>query len=131
MARLKKKKAFSDKNRKKVQASEALAGSKETAGTDKKAKTIAVSAAKPVTKGPEKIVKAGIGPGTAVKEPNFFQRGMQFFREVRVELKKVTWPNRGQTAGSTVVVIILVFIIASFLGLVDFGLSKLVQIVLA
>ena len=67
----------------------------------------------------------------AVKEPGLFQKGTQFLREVRVELKKVTWPNRKQTAASTVVVIVLVFIIAVFLGLVDFSLSKLVQIVLA
>ncbi|MBF0376087.1 MAG: preprotein translocase subunit SecE [Desulfamplus sp.] len=64
-------------------------------------------------------------------ELNLFQRGVQFLREVQAELKKVTWPNQKQTAGATVVVIILVFIIATFLGLVDVTLSKLVQIVLA
>ncbi|MBF0228574.1 MAG: preprotein translocase subunit SecE [Desulfamplus sp.] len=64
-------------------------------------------------------------------ELNFFQKGVQFLREVQAELKKVTWPNQKQTAGATVVVIILVFIIATFLGLVDVALSKLVQIVLA
>lgn len=62
---------------------------------------------------------------------NFFQKGVQFLREVQAELKKVTWPNRKQTAGATLVVIILVFILAAFLGLVDVTLSKFVQIVLA
>jgi len=62
---------------------------------------------------------------------NFVQKGLLFFREVRSELKKVTWPTRKQAAGFTVVVIVLVFIISAFLGVVDFGLSKLVQIVLA
>ncbi|MCP4628419.1 MAG: preprotein translocase subunit SecE [bacterium] len=55
---------------------------------------------------------------------------MQFLREVRVELRKVTWPSRKQTVGSTVVVIVLVLIISAFLGVVDFGLSSLVQVVL-
>ena len=64
-------------------------------------------------------------------EPNFFQRAMEFFREVKVELKKVTWPTRKQTTGTTVVVIIFVFVVAAFLGLFDFSLSKLVQVVLA
>ena len=68
---------------------------------------------------------------TAPSDPNFIQKGMEFLREVRVELKKVTWPSRKQTAGSTLVVIILVFILGAFLGLVDISLSKLVQIVLA
>ncbi|HGY12199.1 MAG TPA: preprotein translocase subunit SecE [Desulfobacterales bacterium] len=63
-------------------------------------------------------------------EPNFFQKAMDFFREVKMELKKVTWPTRKQTTGTTIVVIIFVFVIAVFLGLFDLGLSKLVQVVL-
>ena len=41
----------------------------------------------------------------------------------KVELKKVTWPSRQQTLGSTVVVLILVMIISLFLGLSDIALS--------
>jgi preprotein translocase subunit SecE len=70
---------------------------------------------------------AKISPG---KEKNFAQKGIQFLREVRVELKKVTWPSRKQTIGSTVVVIILVLIVSLFLGVVDVGLSSLVRVVL-
>ena len=55
---------------------------------------------------------------------------LQFLREVKIELKKVTWPTRAQAMGSTVVVIVLVIIISLFLGLVDGGLSSLVRIVL-
>ncbi|MFZ5571418.1 MAG: preprotein translocase subunit SecE [Thermodesulfobacteriota bacterium] len=55
---------------------------------------------------------------------------MQFLREVKVELKKVTWPSRTQTLGSTAVVIVLVMIISLFLGLVDAGLSSVVRFVL-
>jgi len=54
----------------------------------------------------------------------------QFLREVKVELKKVTWPSRQQTIGSTVVVLVLVMIIASFLGLADIGLAGLIRVVL-
>jgi len=75
----------------------------------------------------EKYSKADTGTG----ELNFFQKGLQFFREVKIELRKVTWPTKKQTINSTVVIIIFVFIIAAFLGFVDFGLSKLVQVVLA
>jgi len=64
------------------------------------------------------------------KEKNFIDKSLQFLREVRVELKKVTWPTRKQTLGSTVVVIILVMIISLFLGIVDFGLSNLIRVVL-
>jgi preprotein translocase subunit SecE len=57
---------------------------------------------------------------------SFFGRGVQFLREVKIELKKVTWPSRKQTLGSTAVVIVLVIVISFFLGLVDLGLSSLI-----
>lgn len=61
---------------------------------------------------------------------NLFARTAEFFREVKVELKKVVWPTRKQTTGTTVVVVIFVFIVAVFLGVFDYSLSKLVQVVL-
>ena len=121
MARLQKKKSTSEKSKVKVNAGQPLPpedGSKRSEPSIKPALQAAKPKAVPLTN-----LVAG--------NENFYHKTMRFFREVRVELKKVTWPNRKQTAGSTVVVIILVFIIATFLGLVDFGLSKLVQVVLA
>jgi preprotein translocase subunit SecE len=64
------------------------------------------------------------------KSDNFIDKSMQFLREVKIELKKVTWPTRQQTMSSTVVVIILVIIIGVFLGLVDVILSALIRVVL-
>jgi preprotein translocase subunit SecE len=67
----------------------------------------------------------------AVKpKDNIFSKSAQFLREVKVELKKVTWPSRKQTVGSTVVVIVLVMLISLFLGVVDFGISSLIRVVL-
>jgi preprotein translocase subunit SecE len=60
----------------------------------------------------------------------YFGSWIQFFREVKVELTKVTWPSKKQTMGSTVVVIVFVFVIAFFLGIVDMGLSNLIRLVL-
>ena len=67
---------------------------------------------------------------TKTGEPNFYQKSVEFLKEVKVELKKVTWPTRKQTTGTTIVVIIFVFVVAAFLGIFDLGLSKLVQVVL-
>ena len=69
-------------------------------------------------------------PKTVAKDDSILQKSTQFLREVKIELKKVTWPTRKQTMGSTLVVIILVAIISMFLGLVDLGLSSLVRVVL-
>ena len=49
----------------------------------------------------------------------FLRTAQQFFREVRVELKKVTWPSRKETIASTSVVLITVFLVGFYLGVVD------------
>ena len=54
----------------------------------------------------------------------------QFLAGSKVELKKVTWPTPKQTLASTSVVIIVVIIVSTFLGIVDFGLTKIVKLVL-
>ena len=65
-----------------------------------------------------------------IQKQNIFQKAIQFLREVKVELKKVTWPSRKQTIGSTLVAIVLVMIISLFLGVVDMSLTSLIQLVL-
>jgi preprotein translocase subunit SecE len=55
----------------------------------------------------------------------------QFLREVKTELRKVTWPQRKETVASTSIVLIIVIIIAIFLGLVDLGLSKIIKVILS
>jgi preprotein translocase subunit SecE len=58
-----------------------------------------------------------------------FGKIKNFFREVRVELKKVVFPTREDVVGSTKVVVVLVLIVAVFLGMIDLVLSKLIGIV--
>jgi preprotein translocase subunit SecE len=53
-----------------------------------------------------------------------------FLAGSKVELKKVTWPTPKQTLASTSIVIIVVIIVSLFLGVVDFGLAKVVKFVL-
>jgi len=55
---------------------------------------------------------------------------IQFFHEVKAELKKVNWPTRKETIASTSVVLVIVFIIAVFLFIADQGLSFLIRIIL-
>jgi len=54
----------------------------------------------------------------------------QFLEEARAELKKVTWPTRKQTFASTAVVLVVVIVVSIFLGLVDFGLAKIIKALL-
>ena len=54
----------------------------------------------------------------------------RFLREVRGEIRKVTWPQKKEIIGSTVVVIVSVGIMAIFLGLVDLVLQNLLTYVI-
>jgi preprotein translocase subunit SecE len=56
-----------------------------------------------------------------------FESAKQFLREVKTELKKVTWPSRKDTLSGTLVVLVAVFIIAIFLGIVDSLLSNAIK----
>ena len=44
---------------------------------------------------------------------------IQFVRDVRLEMKKVTWPTRSEVVSTTVVVMIAVLFFAAFLWVVD------------
>jgi preprotein translocase subunit SecE len=56
---------------------------------------------------------------------------VEFFRQVRTEMQKVTWPSRKETTISTTAVFVMVFAAAMFLFAADQVLSKLVQIILS
>ena len=56
----------------------------------------------------------------------YVTRVTTFLQDVQAETKKVTWPSRRDVVGSTLVVIVAVFIIAGFLGIIDFILSLLI-----
>jgi preprotein translocase subunit SecE len=130
MARLQRKKTASDKKKKKNVAEATSVALKDNDAAKQAAITAAPGkdvAKKQAISQKKAVVKAREEPG---KIQGAFNKSIQFLREVKVELKKVTWPTRKQTMGSTVVVIILVIIISIFLGVVDLGLSSLVRVVL-
>lgn len=56
----------------------------------------------------------------------YVEQVTNFLRDVHAETKKVTWPSRKDVMGSTVVVVVAVFVIAGFLGIIDFVLSLLI-----
>ena len=55
------------------------------------------------------------------------QRFMEFLKEARAELGKVTWPTRQELYESTILVIVSVILITVFIGAVDFVFNKLLQ----
>lgn len=55
---------------------------------------------------------------------------IDFIRESRDELKKVTWPDREEVTGFTIVVIVSVVIVSMFLWVVDLMLMQLIKMVM-
>lgn len=55
---------------------------------------------------------------------------IQFFRQVRQEIKKVTWPTKREVSQVTRMVIVLVAIAAAFFFCVDMVLAWGVKIIL-
>jgi preprotein translocase subunit SecE len=80
---------------------------------------------------PAKKRKAVAKPSVKERTSGTIDTITQFLREVRIELSKVTWPTRKDTIASTSVVLVIVFLIAVFLGIVDLGLSRLMRILLS
>lgn len=55
------------------------------------------------------------------------KRGIEFLKEVRLELKRVTWPTRQEAIRHTLTVIGLSLAVAAFLGGLDFLFSYLLE----
>jgi len=51
------------------------------------------------------------------------EKVLDYIRESKAELKKVTWPTRQQVWYSTIIVIAVTFVVAVYLGLVDMLLT--------
>jgi len=134
MGRIQRKKSSGAKKKKKqATASLAAAGAGNAKQSDIKKVALSDTSAKtPVKKKAPQPKKKSVATSQPAAKPkdNIFTKSAQFLREVKVELKKVAWPSRKQTIGSTAVVIALVMLISLFLGVVDFGISSLIRIVL-
>ena len=54
----------------------------------------------------------------------------EFLEEVRAELRKVTWPTQKEYVGGTIGVLVIVFVLTVVLGLEDYVLAKIIQLVM-
>jgi preprotein translocase subunit SecE len=129
MGRLQKKKTASQKQKKRKKISSLVTQNNDNEKTSKSIVDFSKGTAKKQFSFPKKENKK-LWLSSKGKEDNFITKSIQFLREVKIEFKKVTWPTRKHTTGSTVVVIILVLFISFFLGLVDGCLQNVIKIIL-
>jgi preprotein translocase subunit SecE len=91
-----------------------------------------VESSKRVAQKPVKVKKAESVKKAPKKsdEPQvpWLERARQYLREVVYELRRVVWPSRKETLGSTSVVLVIVILCGIFLGVVDAILSRLIRL---
>ena len=51
----------------------------------------------------------------------------EYFNELKMEMRRVTWPSRKQVEGTTTVVIVSVFAFAAYFSLVDSIMGRLIE----
>lgn len=72
-----------------------------------------------------------ISPDDQEGLPGKFRQFRDYFDQSLVEMRKVTWPTRKETLATSAAVVVLVLVMALFLGLVDLGLAKAIEAILS
>lgn len=55
---------------------------------------------------------------------------IQYIKDSKAELKKVVWPTKKQLLNHTLLVIAVSLAVAAFLGIIDYGLTKLIELII-
>jgi preprotein translocase subunit SecE len=58
------------------------------------------------------------------------ENSRQYLSDVRTEFRKVTWPSQREYVGGTIGVVVIVAILTLVLGLIDAGLSEIMELIL-
>ena len=68
------------------------------------------------------------------KKPNkfkaFFQRIGKFFREIKSEIKKITWPSVPTVFRNMGVTLVVILVIGVIVFALDFGLNQLLGLIM-
>jgi preprotein translocase subunit SecE len=66
----------------------------------------------------------------AVNPVSWAKDARVYLEEVQAEYKKITWPPQKEAVAGTIGVVTIVVIVTTVLGIVDFILSRVMQVVL-
>jgi len=73
--------------------------------------------------------KSGSKKDAVKKSDNALKKTAKYFKDLKVEFKKVTWPKKDKVFNNTIAVISGVLLIGTFIALVDAGLISLFDFV--
>lgn len=60
---------------------------------------------------------------------NIIAKPVNFLKEVKTELSRVSWSTRKELLASTILVITVTGIMTIFIGIVDLGLSRFLSVI--
>lgn len=60
---------------------------------------------------------------------NIIAKPVNFLKEVKAELSRVSWSTRKELLASTILVITVTGIMTIFIGIVDLGLSRFLSVI--
>jgi preprotein translocase subunit SecE len=78
----------------------------------------------------KKAKKASSDKKSKNKKGGFIAGIKKWFHDLRSEFKKVTWPSKKTVANHTSVVLATIVIFSLFIGLLDEGLLKLMELLI-
>jgi len=58
-------------------------------------------------------------------------RFTKYFREVRAEVRKVTWPSREEVLRLSAIVIVVMILMSAFMAIIDFAFSRLMAAIIS
>lgn len=58
-------------------------------------------------------------------------RVTKYLREVRAEIRKVTWPSRQEVIRLSAIVLVVLVVMSSFMAIVDYLFSRLMQVIIS
>lgn len=53
-----------------------------------------------------------------------------FFKDIKLEMSKVSWPTKDELIGSTIIVLVSLALLSFFVGVCDVVLSKIVNVIM-
>lgn len=65
----------------------------------------------------------------STEKKNLFTKLKGFFKNLKTEFKKITWPTKTQLLKSTLVVLVISLILGAFIWLIDFGAKELIGLI--
>ncbi|MDR1358986.1 MAG: preprotein translocase subunit SecE [Coriobacteriales bacterium] len=67
-------------------------------------------------------------PKKAAKKPNIFRRAIEYFKQVRLEIKRTTWPTGNEVLNMTIIVIVALLFFGVFIFVIDLIMVELIKL---